>query len=148
MNPIYDQATIRPENSIGYLLNQARLELYYAVDRELSDLDVTSAQFGVMARLAYGMADSPGALCKALQYDPGAMTRMMDRLEAKGLIRRTRDRNGDRRAVHLELTEQGKQMFPVIQARVIGVLNRMLTGFSADEAKQFEGFLKRLIANA
>ena len=148
MNPIYDQATIRPESSIGYLLNQARLELYSAVDRELADLEVTSAQFGVMARLAHGMANSPGALCKSLQYDPGAMTRMMDRLEAKGLIRRTRDLKGDRRAVRLELTEQGRVMFPKLQARVIGVLNRMLTGFSAEEAKQFEGFLKRLIANA
>lgn len=146
--PIYGSGTIRPESSIGYLLNQARLELNYAIDQELADLDVTAAQFGVMARLAYQLADSPGGLCKSMQYDPGAMTRMMDRLEAKGLLLRTRDRNGDRRSVHLELTEQGKALFPVLQKRVVGVLNRLLTGFSTEEARQFEGFLKRLIANA
>lgn len=145
---IYDPQTIRPENSIGYLINQARLELYYAIDQELVDLDVTAAQFGVMARLAFGMANSPSALCKSLQYDPGAMTRMMDRLEAKGLILRTRDLKGDRRAVRLELTAQGKEMFPKLQSRVIGVLNRMLRGFTPDEAARLEGFLKRLIANA
>jgi len=141
---------MRPESSIGYLLNQARLELYYAIDKDLADLDVTAAQFGVMARLAFGMATSPSALCKSLQYDPGAMTRMMDRLEAKGLIARSRDPGpkGDRRAVRLELTEQGKEMFPKIHARVVGVLNRMLTGFSAQEARQLEGFLQSLVANA
>jgi MarR family transcriptional regulator, multiple antibiotic resistance protein MarR len=148
MKPVYDPKTIRPESSIGYLLNQARLELYYAIDKDLADLDVTAAQFGVMARLAFGMATSPSALCRSLQYDPGAMTRMMDRLEAKGLIARSRDSNGDRRAVRLELTEQGKEMFPKIHARVVGVLNRMLTGFSAREARQLEGFLQRLVANA
>ena len=148
MKPIYDPKTIRPESSIGYLLNQARLELYYAVDKELADLDVTAAQFGVMARLAFGMASSPSALCKSLQYDPGAMTRMMDRLEAKGLIARSRDPKGDRRAVRLELTEQGKEMFPKIHARVVGVLNRLLHGFSPKEARQLEDFLQRLVANA
>jgi MarR family multiple antibiotic resistance transcriptional regulator len=148
VKPIYDPKTIRPESSIGYLVNQARLELYHAIDQELADLDVTAAQFGVMARLSFGMANSPSALCKSMQYDPGAMTRMMDRLEAKGFIQRTRDSEGDRRAVRLELTALGKEVFPKIQARVVGVLNRLLGGFSAREVRMFEGFLKRLVANA
>jgi DNA-binding MarR family transcriptional regulator len=148
VDAIYDPKTIQPESSVGYLVNQARLELYYAIDQELADLDVTAAQFGVMARLAFGMANSPSVLCKMMQYDPGAMTRMMDRLEAKGFIQRTRDLEGDRRSVRLELTAQGKEMFPKIQARVVNVLNRLLQGFSAKEVKQFEGFLKRLVANA
>jgi DNA-binding MarR family transcriptional regulator len=148
VDSLYDPKTIQPEPNVGYLINQARLELYYAIDQELADLDVTAAQFGVMARLAFGMANSPSGLCKSMQYDPGAMTRMMDRLEAKGFIQRKRDLEGDRRAVRLELTTQGKEAFPKIQARVVSVLNRLLQGFSPKEVKQFEGFLKRLVANA
>ena len=50
---------------------------------------------------------SASDLCKGISYDAGAMTRMLDRLEGKGLIRRNRSAQ-DRRLMHLELTEEGR----------------------------------------
>jgi DNA-binding MarR family transcriptional regulator len=147
MAGIYSAEAIRPDNSIGYLISKVRIELTAQIDRELAPLDITTAQFSIMAHLAYEMADSASALCSEISYDPGAMTRMVDRLEAKGFVRRVREQ-GDRRKVRLELTKEGRAAFPMMKARVVEVLNRLLKGFSKAEATQFQDFLKRMLASA
>ena len=75
------------------------------------------------------------------------MTRMIDRLEAKGLIRRVRSAD-DRRAVNLELTDEGKAVIPKMRVKVVAVLNRLLRGFTKSEARQLESYLQRMLANA
>jgi DNA-binding MarR family transcriptional regulator len=147
MAGIYSAEAIRPDNSVGYLISKVRLELYSHVDRELAPYDMTAAQFSIMAHLAYEIADSASALCSGMSYDPGAMTRMVDRLEAKGFVRRVREKE-DRRKVRLELTREGSAAFPEMMARVVEVLNRLLKGFSKGEASQLQDFLKRMLANA
>ncbi len=147
MAEIYDAKSYNPLSSAGYLLNRVRTELLTALDRELAPLDVTAAQYAIMVHLAHDMADSAAGLCKGIAYDPGAMTRMIDRLEAKKLIRRVRCPN-DRRAINLELTNEGKAAVPQMKEAVVGVLNRFLRGFSKTEARQLEELLKRMLANA
>ena len=85
-------------------------------------------------------------LCKDLPYDAGAMTRMLDRLEAKGLISRRRCPD-DRRLVKLELTEAGRAALPKMRACSVQVLNHFLRGFSQAEARQLESFLVRMLQN-
>ena len=75
------------------------------------------------------------------------MTRMVDRLEAKGLISRRRCPE-DRRLIKLELTEEGVAAIPKVRECKLRVLNRFLTGFSKPEARQLEGFLARMLQNA
>lgn len=147
MAGIYTVEAIRPDNSVGYLISKVRLELYSHVDRALAPYDVTAAQFSIMAHLAYDLADSASALCSGMSYDPGAMTRMVDRLEAKGFVQRVRERD-DRRKVRLELTREGRSAFPEMMARVVEVLNGLLKGFTKAEAAQLKDYLKRMLANA
>ena len=147
MSDIYDAKTFDPVSSVGYLVNRVRTALLDAMDAELAPLDITAAQYIIMAQVAYGLADSASQICKSISYDPGAMTRMIDRLEAKGLVRRVRSAE-DRRAVNLELTPEGKAAFPKMRASVVVVLNRLLRGFTKSEARQFEGYLQRMLDNA
>lgn len=144
---IYDPKTFEPGTSVGYLVSRVRTALFNAIDHALAPLDVTAAQYIVMGQLVYSLAESPSQLCQTISYDPGAMTRMIDRLEAKGLVRRVRHPL-DRRALNLELTEEGKAAFPKMRVCVVGVLNRFLTGFSKSEARQLERLLQRVLANA
>ncbi len=149
---IYDAKTYEPRKSVGHLLNRVRTAIFSALDAELAadsdlaPLEVSAAQFVVIASLAMGEADSASQLCKGISYDAGAMTRMIDRLESKGLIRRRRDAD-DRRLVNIELTEQGKSSFPKMRLCALRVLNRFLRGFSQSEARQLEGFLHRMLQN-
>jgi MarR family transcriptional regulator, multiple antibiotic resistance protein MarR len=153
VSDIYDSQTYEPRKGIAYLVNRVRMEFMAAVDREmahdehLSSLEMSSAQFTVIATLSMGVAKSASDLCKGIQYDAGAMTRMLDRLEEKGLLRRSRDPT-DRRLVNLELTEKGMDALPRMRDISIRVLNRFLQGFTRAEARQVEGLLTRIMENA
>ena len=61
----------------------------------------------VLMRIGSGYAATASDLSRALDTDSGSMTRMLDRLEAQGLILRQRS-DGDRRVARLYLTESGR----------------------------------------
>jgi DNA-binding MarR family transcriptional regulator len=134
---------------IGRVKSEATSALDQALssDPEISALEVTSAQYLILATLARREADSAAQLCKSFSYDAGAMTRMVDRLEAKGLIRRRRCTD-DRRLINLELTDAGKALFPKMRSLAVGVQNRLLRGFDTADVKQLEAYLLRMLENA
>ena len=124
------------------------LDQAFAQEPELADLEVSAAQYVILSVLAQrGCVDSTAQLCKDLSYDGGAMTRMIDRLEAKGLISRSRCTN-DRRVVKIGLTAAGQEALPKLRGCSVRVLNRLLRGFNDAEARQLEGFLARMLQNA
>ena len=155
VSDIYDGSSYHPGRSIGALLGRVKVEMLTAVDRELAQdrrlapLEMSAAQWIIVANLAAGPGEPKSAadLCKLISYDAGAMTRMLDRLEAKGLIRRTRS-SQDRRLVNLELTEEGRAAYPRMREISMNVANRFLRSFTKAEARQLEGFLNRMLENA
>ncbi|HEX4387786.1 MAG TPA: MarR family transcriptional regulator [Steroidobacteraceae bacterium] len=154
MGDIYDVATYQPKKSVGALLSRVRVEMLAALDNELgadkrlAPLELSAAQFIVIANLAGAEGPrSASDLCKGISYDAGAMTRMLDRLEAKGLISRNRSAH-DRRLMHLELTDEGRAAYPRMREISLTVANRFLRGFSKAEARQLEGMLARMLENA
>jgi len=144
---IYEARTFEPKRSIGRLLGKVKMAMGDALDRELAPFDITAAQFVVLLALASGEADSAAGLCRGISYDPGAMTRMIDRLEQKGLIQRT-DHPDDRRRVGLELTAEGKTVYPKLKAAAMSVQNRFLRGFTKSDVRQLEILLQRMLANS
>jgi DNA-binding MarR family transcriptional regulator len=153
LGDIYDSASYQPKKSIGSLLARVRVAMLAALDEELSadrrlaPLELSAAQFIVIASLAGEERKSASDLCKGISYDAGAMTRMLDRLEGKGLIRRNRSPD-DRRLVHLELTDEGRALYPRMRELSLSVANRFLRGFTKAEARQLEGLLTRMLENA
>lgn len=154
MVTIYDSESYEPSRCVANLVGQVRAEMLAALDRELTadrhvaDIGVTAAQFIVMARLAAAeRKKSASDLCREMSYDAGAMTRMIDRLEGKGLIRRARCPQ-DRRLVYLEMTEQGRAVYPRLRELSMSIQNRFLRGFSRADARQLEGLLGRMLENA
>ena len=155
MSDIYESSTFQPGRHIGALVSRVKVEMLAALDRELSQdkrlapLEMSAAQYIIVANLAAGpgVPKSAADLCKVISYDAGAMTRMLDRLEAKGLIRRTRS-SQDRRLMNLELTEEGRAAYPRMREISMANANRFLRGFTKAEARQLEGFLNRMLDNA
>jgi DNA-binding MarR family transcriptional regulator len=147
MQPIYDIETFRPSQAVGAFIGQARRTIVEAIDQKLAPLDISHAQWFVVMLLGDGTAATAAELCKLVVYDPGAMTRLLDRLEKKGVLRRVRIR-GDRRSVRLELTAEGRRLYPRILQALVEVFNRLLRGFSERDVRQLEDLLKRMVANA
>ena len=146
VNDIYNAENFEPGRCVGPLINRVRLALLEALDRTLAPHNVTSAQYVILSTLAAG-ADSASQICKGISYDAGAMTRMIDRLEQRGLLQRVRVAD-DRRTVKLQLTDEGKTLYPKMRASAIEVINGLLRGFTKAEARQLEDFLKRMLENA
>jgi DNA-binding MarR family transcriptional regulator len=147
MSDIYDAKTFEPWNALGFLIGHTRRALLEEIDRGLAPLDLTAAQYIIISALAHAQTATAAEFCKGMVYDPGAMTRLLDRLELKGFIRRMR-LPGDRRRVTLELTDEGKALCPKMNMVVVRVLNRFLDGFSKKEVRELEDFLRRILTNA
>jgi len=98
-------------SSLGLLFRQLRDGMWAQMERELvnSGHELTFSQFVTLKTLARGIA-SVTDLARAAELNPGAMTRLLDRLEAKGLVARVAD-PGDRRALHIHLTDAGQAIW-------------------------------------
>jgi MarR family transcriptional regulator, multiple antibiotic resistance protein MarR len=143
---VADRPKVPSGHGVIRLINRLRVEMIDAMDRELSKYDISAPQLIVLASVANKEADSAAGLCKSISYDPGAMTRMIDRLEHKGLVRRVPNPD-DRRAMNLELTTAGKALFPQLLLAKEAVQSQFLRGFDKDQVRVLEAFLNRMLDN-
>ncbi|HEY9067135.1 MAG TPA: MarR family transcriptional regulator, partial [Burkholderiaceae bacterium] len=79
-----------------------------------------------------------------LVMDAGAMTRLLDRLEKKGLCKRVRSTE-DRRVVQVELTPDGEAAIAGAPQVLCDVMNAHLAGFSKSEWVALKGYLRRMV---
>jgi DNA-binding MarR family transcriptional regulator len=75
------------------------------------------------------------------------MSRLLDRMEAKGIVRKVRDLQ-DRRQVNVTLSEKGAALYPQINAGGHQVYGQLLDGFSEQEALAFKHVLEKNLLNA
>lgn len=144
---LYSAETWTMGESVGYLIHHLRGRLVAAIDAELAPLDITWAQWVTLLQIASGRAETAAGLCRLIAGDTGSMTRMLDRLEQKGLIHRERSAE-DRRVVRLSLTDAGRELYPQLPAIAVKVLNHHLRGFTPEELETLKSLLRRMIANA
>ena len=145
--PTYYQAdNYRPEDSIGLMMRQILTSLAQGVEQRLVNSALTHAQWMPVLKLHLGHAATVAELARECHLDAGAMTRMLDRLEVKGLCTRSRSET-DRRVVNIALTPAGSQAATEIPAVLCEVLNGHLTGLSTDEFATLKSLLQRVLHN-
>ena len=112
----------------------------------MQPLELTAMQWEPFLLLHLGRADTVAALAREGNANCSAMTRLLDRLEEKGLVRRQRS-DVDRRVVHLGLTEKGREVGDAIEPLVNAELNGHLRGFSETEVATLLQLLGRMLRN-
>jgi DNA-binding MarR family transcriptional regulator len=144
----YRAETYQTEESIGYLMRRIVMAVTQSIETRICEPgSPTFPQWLPLYKLHLGAATTVAELARACELDTGAMTRLLDRLEAKGLCRRVRSLE-DRRVVNIELTEEGRaaaQEVPYVLSRV---QNEHLAGFTEEEWLQLKGYLRRILVNA
>lgn len=143
----YKAENYDPQDSIGYLMRQILSMVALDVERHLAHTDLTNAQWIPLFKLHFGQASTVAELARQCNLDAGAMTRTLDRLEAKGLCKRVRSEI-DRRVVKIELTAAGTQAASDIPEILSGVQNAHLTGFTVKEFQTLRAYLRRILINA
>ena len=140
----YQSGTYCAEESVGYMMKRIMQSLVYQVDRRLDVHGLTSAQWGPLMRLRVAGPSTVADLARWLQLDAGSMTRLLDRLEKKGLCKRVRCTE-DRRVVYVELTPEGDTAIAEVPAVLAAVMNAHLAGFSKTEWQALKGYLQRIL---
>lgn len=135
--PSFGDSPIDGEPSLGLLFRQVRDALWARMQRELAalDHDLTFSQYVTIKKLALGVAGVTD-LARAAELNPGAMTRLLDRLESKGLIVRANDPS-DRRAWRIHLTETGQHVWRDMSLCAQRVRDQALDGLDEAERTQF-----------
>jgi DNA-binding MarR family transcriptional regulator len=127
-------------------IKQVTSSLLRRIDEHMQPLELTGMQWEPVMMLWLKRADTVAGLARVSQMGFPAMTRMLDRLEEKDLLRRERSEL-DRRVVNLHLTPKGKKVASKIWPIVVEGMHVHLDGFKKDELAQFNDFLARMIAN-
>ena len=144
--PRYDGANYEVAESVGHHLVSLVQMMRREVELRMARHDLTDAQWKPLWLLKSGRATTAIELAREACVDAGAVTRMIDRLEDKGLIERARSET-DRRVVHLRLTPAGEAAAARIPHVLASVNNDFLQGFSEREWKQLRCFIERMSAN-
>ncbi|MEP7245013.1 MAG: MarR family transcriptional regulator [Gammaproteobacteria bacterium] len=139
-------AAVEARLDVGRLLKKTLASLMHGIDERMQPLGLTAMQWEPLARIYFEKVDTVAALARGSQVNCGSMTRMLDRLETKDLLRRQRSAT-DRRVVHLELTAKGKKLAREIRPLALQALDRQLQGFAAAEVSMLTRLLGRMVAN-
>lgn len=134
-------------STLGLLFRQVRDGMWARMERELATLghDLTFSQYITLKKLAHGQSGVTD-LARAADLNPGAMTRLLDRLEAKGLIERHADPS-DRRAVHVRLTDAGTGIWQEINQCGQRVREQAMAGMNKAEREQLMRLLTQVRDN-
>ncbi len=140
---LYDGRRYEVSESIGYQLFSVMTQMRREVERRMAQHGLTDAQWKPLLMIKAGRATTAIELAREMDIDAGAVTRMIDRLESKGLLERMRS-EADRRVVHLRLTEAGDAVARKVPFVLAAVNNDFLRGFSEAEWKQLRRLLGRM----
>jgi DNA-binding MarR family transcriptional regulator len=140
----YSRDSFSLTQSVGFAINKARNVLVTEMDAALKELDITSQQMGIVLSMRRGVAATPFELSRLLGIDTGLMTRMLDKLEAKDLLERSRSLE-DRRVVNLKLTEKGEEVANLLPEIVPVVLNARLKKFTKAEFQELRRLLYKFL---
>ena len=136
-----------PDTNMGLLFRQVRDAMWAEMAREmaLAGHDLTYSQFMTIKQLAKGSTGVTD-LARCAQLNPGAMTRLLDRLEERGVLERVADPN-DRRALNIVLTETGLSIWADINHCGQRVRERAVQGMDAGEREQLFRLLDQVLRN-
>jgi DNA-binding MarR family transcriptional regulator len=136
---------LREDNNFALLIRQLREGSMRRLERNLAEVGVelNYSQYLVLKILSKYGVQTPGDLSRWLDHNAGAMTRLLDRLEDKGYVRR-HPHAEDRRALRIDLTEAGQALWQMISRCSEKTQNEALRDLSESERQTLFALLVRV----
>ncbi|WP_323118032.1 MarR family winged helix-turn-helix transcriptional regulator [Burkholderia alba] len=133
--------------SVGYLMSRVKsLMTNLVTQRTQTELGITGTQASMLFMLAVGKCSTAAELAREYGIDASAITRLLDRVEKRGLLSRVRS-SEDRRVVRLELTDEGRELAERMPEIFRSVLEQLLDGFTPEEVGFLKSMLRRILSN-
>jgi MarR family transcriptional regulator, 2-MHQ and catechol-resistance regulon repressor len=105
--------------------------------------DLTISQFGVLEVLYHLGPQCQGAISQKLLKSTGNMTLVLDNLEKRKLVRRTRSLE-DRRMVLIDLTPQGRELIETVFPKHAAAIAEEMRVLSPQEQSELGRLLRKL----
>ncbi|WP_122046478.1 MarR family winged helix-turn-helix transcriptional regulator [Vibrio atlanticus] len=112
-------------------------ELHKNYDMKLGEFDVLAT----LRRSGKPYQLTPSELIGSMMLTSGAMTNRLDKLEAKGLIRREHSKE-DRRSVSVQLTKDGLILIDQMMTEHVEMQKKLVKSLSASQKKNANQLLK------
>lgn len=140
-----------PAKGVGLLIHDVGRLLRRLIDQRAQAVGLTSAQWRVLsavARAEFKNEEAPNqaAIAEQMDLEPITLSRLIDRMEAAGLIERRAD-PADRRAYRLYLQEAARPLVLKFRDVATGCLTDALAGVSEAELDQVTDVLTRIRNN-
>ncbi len=131
--------------SFGLLLRQVRDGLARELEASMAEenLGLGFTHFVGLKVLAHMAPCTANELAQALDQVPSAVTRLLDKLEALGCVRREAHAQ-DRRALQIVLTDEGRVLHARLKQRGDVVMDYALRDLSQNERALLMSFLTRV----
>jgi DNA-binding MarR family transcriptional regulator len=141
----YEAGNFSVRQSASYLVRRTSNLMLPRLEALFAAQGFTFVQWCVLMSLRDGLASRAAEIARNLNYDSGALTRVLDQLEARGLIERSRSAE-DRRTVELALTADGRSAVERLVPPMADFLNELFRDFTPAEMETLRGLLDRIIA--
>ncbi|HTS55401.1 MAG TPA: MarR family transcriptional regulator [Burkholderiales bacterium] len=122
--------------NFAFILHDVARLLRTTFDRRVKSLGFTRSQWWVLNHLFRSNGITQSDLADILEIEKATLGRLLDRLEAKGWVRREGDAN-DRRAKRVFLTEEVEPALKAMRAAAAELRREALAGLSAEQQERF-----------
>jgi len=121
-------------------------QLHGCMRATFAEEGISIGQMVLLRVLVHQGRATPKELAEALSVTTGNITGLLDKLEAAGLVTRTRSAE-DRRVVHIDLTAKARQRFRKVQRAALDMLSEAFEGWTQPQITQLQDLLERLSSN-
>lgn len=132
--------------NFGFILHDVARLLRTTFDRRVRALGLTRSQWWVLNHLFRNDGTTQSELAVVLEIEKASLGRLLDRMEAKGWVRREADAS-DRRAKRVFLTREVEPAIKAMRAAAAELRRDALAGLSAEQQEQFVDALLAIKAN-
>lgn len=142
------QTAARPETPVALcrLIGMTHGEIVRGLEQALlaSGSDLNFTQYLALKLLGEHGPMTPGELARTLNYNPGSLTRLLDKLQEAGYLQRA-PHPSDRRSLRLELTAAARKKHARIITCAETAAQKAFAGFTETERRELRDLLTRLL---
>lgn len=142
--PAHTQRDFHLHNSFTFWIGRLASVMKDAFNQKLAKWDVTYPQWMILNVLHHELANTPAQIAENIGVDRSAVTRLLDRLEAKNLAERMHD-GLDRRSVKILMTRQGTALMDELNDAAREHQQLFLSQMHPTELRAFKTNVQKLL---
>lgn len=131
-------------NSFTFWIARLASAMRDQFNQALAEHDVTWPQWMIMNVLHHKLAVTPAQIAENIGVDRSAVTRLVDRLEKKGMVARSFD-GLDRRSIQIVMTEQGRHLVVKINEAAKEHQESFMSQLPSTECRGLKGNIQKLL---